>query len=170
MKKFMILVVGIFLIFGVSGCLNNPTAPNPPATVYDPTPTATQTATETLPEATPTATATATVSAVATETWKIEIVADAGTTFEMTYASVNGGNVIEILFSSTTCVTDSNGDWKTTDHSFNADYQFSYSGKVTGMAPSSFILNFYKNGSFFHTTTVYPDVSGNAPDFGGSYN
>ena len=169
MKKFMILVVGIFLVFGFAGCFNTPTGPTaPPATVYDPTPTATQTATTEV-IIIPSPTATATVSAVATETWKIEIVGDPGTTFEITCRKVDGAD-IQILFSSTSCELDSEGNWNTSDFSFDAVYKFNYIGKVTGIVPSSFILNFYKNGTLVHTATVYPDASGNAPDFYGSYN
>ena len=171
MKKFMILVVGIFLVFGFAGCFNTPTGPtSPPATVYDPTATQTATTEESvIPTATATATATATVSAVATETWRIEIIADPNTTFELTYRKVEGANII-VLFSSTSCITDStSGKWDSTEFSFDAIYRLSYVGKVTGGTPTSFIVKIYKNGTPCDDEVVYPGGTA-APDFGGSIN
>jgi hypothetical protein len=158
MKKIMILVVGLFLVFGMSGCFNDPTGPTPPATVYDPTPTATPEESVT-PEETP----------VETETWRVEIEGDPGTTFEFECYKVYNTDIQELL-PLTNSETDPNGDWKTTTFNFDATYRFVYGGKVIGTEPASFVINFYKNGVYIHTATVYPDSSGNAPDFGGSYN
>jgi hypothetical protein len=153
MKKIMILVVGIFLIFGMSGCFENPTAP---ATVYDPTPTATSTPEES-------------VTPEETETWRVEIEGDPGTTFEFECYKVYNTDIQELL-PLTNSETDPNGDWKTTTFNFDATYRFVYGGKVIGTEPASFVIRTYKNNVLIGTENVYPDVSGNAPEFGGSIN